>query len=299
MKKLTLLTLFILTQSALVYGSYEYTLLNFSNSTERTQSEILNETGLSTNDIAPFDCKHPERFDLFFNFQQVNTKADSLVIVDRKKNYIYKNQSLYNSRGRLVRKPKGFLRETFNALREMEKFPETATLVKNLQQSLFKTYILLGGNRYKPNTPEERNSYHMNHSMMAVNLDDLKPFVEKMPFHQIGNPGQVGWNPATKAKFMEADGVMRTVPKPVVLAHELMHAYDALRGMLDRRFVVSDELEQTTVAEFRAVYLENTFRKHLGGKYRRFYSHSDGAKKDLLDENDQPILLPTPCVKWL
>ena len=81
----------------------------------------------------------------------------------------------------------------------------------------------------------------------------------------------------------------------------MYHAYDGMRGLLDRRFVKSDELEFQPVAEYRAVRFENIMRKHYGGLYRRFYSTPSDLSsiKDMLDEYEEPIVIPTPCIGWL
>ena len=85
----------------------------------------------------------------------------------------------------------------------------------------------------------------------------------------------------------------------IILAHEMYHAYDGMRGLLDRRFVKSDTHEFQPVCEYRAVRLENSLRKSLGYKYRKFYSHTEGSDQDMLDDNGEPIKIPTPCINWL
>lgn len=283
-------------------SEYEYTLLNFSSSRERTEAEILKESGLERGELDFARCDRAERFQpLFWDFA-TNLQKDSLKIEADGKKYFYREGRLYLENGDLARRIKGsFLKETMNSLKTMEKFELTRNLLRQMESSHYPVIVLKGGNRYSPHMPGERSGIHMNNATMVYNLADKKPLVDGMIFDRIGYGGHVYWSPAlvAKSKFMEADGVERVAPKEVVLAHELMHAYDAIRGLLDRRFVQSKVLEQTTVAEFRAVYLENYMRKNMGGEYRRFYSYSDGAVKDLLDDNDEPILLPTPCIDWL
>jgi hypothetical protein len=74
-----------------------------------------------------------------------------------------------------------------------------------------------------------------------------------------------------------------------------------MRGLLDRRFVKSDEHEFQPVAEYRAVRMENILRHALGYQNRRFYSYTKGdtEHKDMLDQNGETIVLPTPCVSWI
>lgn len=278
----------------------EYSLINFSSARVRGEQEILQETGFSPWALDFARCTNPRRFDLFYSPQTENPKADSLRIMVDEQTYIYRAGSLYHLAGeRIEVYESSFLKATMNALKEMEKFLVSKTLLRQLERAPFSNIIKKGGNRYSPHQAPERPGWHMNHATMVVNLADLRPLVEGLIFQQMGNAGEVYWNPQIKSKFMEADGVMRFPPPAVVLAHELMHAYDSVRGMLDRRFIQSETMEQTTVAEFRATYIENQMRKDLGGEYRRFYFYQEGSDKDLLDQNDELILVPTPCISWL
>ena len=103
------------------------------------------------------------------------------------------------------------------------------------------------------------------------------------------------------AKFVESDYKEREVNVDIILAHEMYHAYDGMRGLLDRRFIKADELEFQPVAEYRAVRFENIMRKNYGGLYRRFYSTPSDLNsiKDMLDKYEEPIVIPTPCIEWL
>jgi hypothetical protein len=75
----------------------------------------------------------------------------------------------------------------------------------------------------------------------------------------------------------------------------MYHAFDSIRGLLDMRFVSGENYEYQLASEYRAVYFENLMREELGIKFRKYYgSHSEWA--DVLDENDRPILIPSPCL---
>src|SRR5690606_10353523 len=109
------------------------------------------------------------------------------------------------------------------------------------------------------------------------------------------------WEPQSYATFVEEDLRERAVPTAIALAHEMFHAYDAVRGLLDRRFVEHAELEFIPLAEYRASYFENVLRKNMGHKYRKFYGNSANRESsvDLLNKEGKPIFLPTPCISWL
>ena len=142
----------------------------------------------------------------------------------------------------------------------------------------------------------------MNNAQMIQNLDDLKPSIERLPFDQIGSGGRIFWNPNVHTKFVEKDLVKRKVHPEVILAHEMWHAYDSLRGLLDRRFISSEEIEFNPVSEVRAVYFENLFREERGYQYRKFYSSNpDDSKstRDLLNDLGKPLFFPAPCIKWI
>lgn len=282
--------------------AHEYELLNFSSSTPRTSEEILKETNKTIKDIAQYSCTNPERFELFANTTIQNMKKDSLRIISKKlnKNFIYIDGSLFTEDYKPVAKLKDkFLKTTLQTLKRLNSIPESRRLIEELQFAPMPFYIKLGGNRYSPNMASERSNLHGNEAGFVSYMDELRPMIDRMPFQLIGYGGMIFWNPKTVAEFMEADGVMRKVDTDLILAHEMYHAYDGMRGLLDRRFVKSDELEFQPVCEFRAVRMENILRKSFGYEYRQYYSYSKEDKRDMLDDNGEPVILPTPCIKWL
>lgn len=280
----------------------EYELRDFSNSRPRGVQELLLETGLSIEQLRPFKCSNESRNKLFHTTGLSNINSDSIIIIgDNEKNYFYKNSSLYNANGKRVRFfIDSYTRQVLSALKKLSRTNSGAVLVRELQQSIYPVYIKKGGNRFQANYPSQRAAIHSNDAQMIYSLDELRPMVERMPFGQIGYGGIVYWNPNLKAKFIEDDGVKREVDSAIVLGHELYHAYDAIRGLLDRRFVFSDVLEQEPVCEFRAVRLENQLRKELGLHYRKYYSNDPyDTSKSMLDKTGKPIIIPAPCVHWL
>lgn len=282
--------------------AHEYTLINFSSAPVRTEEAILKETKKTRKDLAKYSCTNPERFELFANTTIQNMKKDSLRIISKKlnKNFIYIDGSLFTEDYKPVTKLKDkFLKIALQTLKRLETVPESRRLIEELQFAPMPFYIKLGGNRYSPNMAHERPNLHGNEAGFVSHMDDLRPMIDRMPFELIGYGGMILWNPKTVAEFMEADGKMRKVDTDLILAHEMYHAYDGMRGLLDRRFVQSEELEFQPVCEFRAVRMENTLRKAFGYEYRQYYSYSEEDKRDMLDDNGEPVVLPTPCIKWL
>ncbi len=78
----------------------------------------------------------------------------------------------------------------------------------------------------------------------------------------------------------------------IALAHELYHAYDISRGLLDQRMIKDDILANAAVAEFRGVYFENLVRKDLGYPLRESYGDNGTLVID-----GQPVWMQLPCIK--
>jgi hypothetical protein len=294
-------TITLLLLSTQAFG-HDYKLISFSSTAFRTEQAILTETNKTKKDLVQYSCSNPERFKLFANTTIQNMKKDSLRILSKKlgKTFIYNNGTLSTLDYKPVKKiTDKFLKIAVKTLKRLETVPESRRLIEELQFAPRPFFIKLGGNRYSPNNPTERTYTHGNEAGFVSFMDELRPMIEKLPFNLIGFGGLIMWNPNTKAKFMEADGKMRQVDTDLILAHEMYHAYDGMRGFLDRRFVESDDLEFQPVCEFRAVRMENSLRKSFGYEYRQYYSYSETDPKDMLDDSGEPIILPTPCIKWI
>ncbi|PIN84323.1 MAG: hypothetical protein COV65_01295 [Nitrosopumilales archaeon CG11_big_fil_rev_8_21_14_0_20_33_24] len=254
--------------------------------------------------IEKFRCDDEARYDLFSHTPAQNMAKDSLKILDGNDiAYTYDNGKLFDSNNREVSKVKDkFLKLALKTLSRLSSIPETRQLVEELQFSPNPFFIKLGGNRYSPNAAGERMNTHGNNAGFISMLDELKPMVDGLPFDRIGFGGFIYWNPQTKASFVEEDNVERQVDTDLILAHEMYHAYDGMRGLLDRRFVQSEgeeKLEFQPICEYRAVRMENITRKALGYKYRRYYGGQAGDAQDMLDEHNEPEVMPTPCINWL
>lgn len=280
-----------------------YELISFSNSRVRTVDEILTETSKTKDELKKFKCDNQDRYELIAQAPMQNMAKDSLKILTKKEIVqTYSEGKLYNTDGNEIIKVKDrFTKLALKAIRRLEAIPEARGIIEELQASPFPFYIKLGGNRYLPNYPGQRSNLHGNDAGFISMLDELKPMVDKMPFGQIGFGGFIYWHPKTVAAFIEEDYKERNVDVDLILAHEMYHAYDGMRGLLDRRFVDGEDYEFQPVCEFRAVRFENIIRKAFGYKYRRYYSkpYVPNGPKDMLDHNSEPIVIPTPCIKWI
>ena len=298
MKTLSTLLAFLV-----ISPTFAYELINFSSSRVRTIDEVLTETGKSKEELQKFNCNNPERYELIGQTPMQNMAKDSLKILTKKEVVqTYSQGKLYDVDGKEIIKVKDkFTKIALKTLARLEAIPEARAIIEELQASPYPFYIKLGGNRYLPHAMGERSGMQMNNAGFISMMDELRPMVEKMPFSKIGFGGFIHWNPKTQAAFIEEDYKERDVDTDLILAHEMYHAYDGMRGLLDRRFVKSDTHEFQPVCEYRAVRFENLMRKAFDYKYRRFYSKPQQLQtpKDMLDDNNEPIVIPTPCINWI
>lgn len=287
---------------ATISQAADYELLYFAGGPVRSPNEILNETDTKLEQLSAFHCDNEKRFNIFNDTTAPNPNSDSLKIEGSdKKIYTYINGRVIGPKKTMKHKKikDKFVKAVKAALDKISKIKMGKELITRLQSAYAPFYIQYGRNQYNPAHLNERTNTNGNDSIFVMALDELRPMVERMPFSQIGFTGRINWNHNLRPKLVESDYVEREANPALSLAHEMMHAYDGMRGLLDRRMVWGDKFEGTTIAEYRAVRFENIMRKELGQKYRRFYSASDNHDKDMLDDNDEPIIMPTPCIKWL
>ena len=105
------------------------------------------------------------------------------------------------------------------------------------------------------------------------------------------------WHPTKEILSIESDGKKRATDKTVSLAHELFHAWDSVRGLLDMRMVKGEHYSFESVVEYRGVWFENQIRQELGFLYRKYYSdpHVENSP-DLLDDSGEPVYIPHVCL---
>lgn len=155
-----------------------------------------------------------------------------------------------------------------------EKSPNAAELIRRLKSSPHKVYAEISKSRNFVNL-KVFDKYEHNNAHGIANLESsfLMLEHEKVPLNQLGGSSIITWNPS-----LFGNSKMQAI----ALAHELYHAYDAARGLLDFRLVTGKGYETADVREYRAVYFENLVRKDLGVKPRLRYSESsEGTLKNL------------------
>ncbi len=145
-----------------------------------------------------------------------------------------------------------------------------------------------GANNSARILPTSKNKACSNIDASMVTFFDGKKAFENLlesclSRQELGSASVVNWAPHASRQ---------TAFNQISLAHELYHAYDITRGLLDHRFVMHKKLQRTEVREYRAVYFENQVRKELGYALR----HQYGSNPGVMVINNEPVWIQRPCI---
>lgn len=286
MNKLILI-LSLLISTTVLAKSYSY-ISFFESNKLRTRQELLSMQAKAQTFLDKFSCT-VFRDDLFSNDFQVNPKADSLKILTSKGEIITYNQ---NTVGRGA-----FSNRVIKALKKLEVSIIGRSLIQRLKTSPFPLWIKSGGNRFDPRSFKQRPMFGLNEAGALTTFITKRLQVDRLEFKTWGSGGFVLWDSRKEYPAMESDGISRKTPTYIALGHELYHAYDSIRGFLDRRMIKGEGYEFQPVIEYRAVYFENLLRNEAGRKYRKYYSPpSKAVIGSMLNEKGEPIFIPTDCL---
>jgi RHS repeat-associated protein len=212
----------------------------------------------------------------------VDINGDSLWIAHKGNNYLYNDGKLYNKDGsQFDGKMKGFLKQTVNALNQMNATEIGSSMLRDLSSSTNNFYIVQNsGNEFK----DDRKSINASYAQQ-INTDDS--FQHLRPAPNGGAGGTIYWNPKG-ASVWTTKGYQSNATTN--LGHELFHAYDANNGLMDGR--LDQNLKRN---EWQASYRENLLRGELKLPYREYYrsESNNGVISPLapriLDVNNNPI----------
>lgn len=268
----------------------DYTLQQAENHHYRdyTREEMVSRFGENGKILPHYQCNGKDEFDPFWPAVRQNEKEDSLRIrlYKSEEMIVYRKGNYYKLNGKPERNLSDrFVKYVKDALEKIEAVPEGAALLRHLERSHFPLTITFGGNMFNPKEekgPPYKGIYMAN--ALAI-LDHGRMSSENILFYDIGVGGDISWNPKTEG-----------LPPYVALAHEMYHAFDSIRGLIDMRFVVGEHYEHAFVSEYRAVWFENIFRKAEGLPYRTHYGQ-ESSGPGLLDEHGEPRKMPSPCLK--
>ena len=237
--------------------------------------------------LPKYICNGVDEFN-FYWMPRSNPFANSLKVqllnVDEKLTYQGGKYFLANGQ-EVLEQSNSFVLDLIPVMKKLELIPETNKLLRLLEQAPYNVTIKLGGNSFNPKEENGRSYIGIYMANAMAILDHGRMTSENVPFYDIGIGGNINWNPNTLG-----------IPGAVTLAHEMTHALDSVRGILDMRFVVGESFEMAFVSEYRAVFIENITRKASGIDYRTHYGDDDGGP-GVLDENGEPRFISSPCLK--
>jgi Effector protein len=282
----------------------KYALILPENEHFRTWTALELKSKITVNqDLIELNVCNGDEKKLLPNLLKENSKKDSLKIkaVSDGSIYTYIDEKIFDDKTNEIKISKikdRFVKETLLLLSQLQKIPQGARLIGLLQKSLYSLTLVSNsfprfemiGSSGKPNMGFEEGTA-IQHFVTLRKTGQIQ-----IPFSQFGCGGNINYNPKMKMQNIESDDIKRDVPAVVMLAHELFHGFDGVRGLMDRRFVDGLQMESNEVSEFRATYFENQIRKAIGRKYRKYYSENK-LGDSLLDKNNQPYLFPTPCLR--
>lgn len=283
---LTVLMTLLITSSE----AQDYTLYQAENSTyqDYTRAELMSRLGPESALLTGHTCDSKNEHDFFWPGVRSNPERTSLRIraYQSEQLIVYREGKFLTVDGQ----PESDLSNIFvghvvGALKKIEAFPEGQRLLRELEKSHHPLTIVHGGNSFNPHDNTGR-SYHGIYQANALAIfSHGRMSNEDIAFKSIGAGGKIGWNPKASA-----------FPAHVALAHEMYHAFDSVRGLLDMRFVMGEKYEQAFVSEYRAVYMENLARRAVGFKLRTHYGE-DPVGPGMLDEAGEPRMMPSPCLR--
>ena len=286
MKKILLLTLLVSLHS-MAQENIERVQYENDHYRDYTREEMSARFGENAALLPLYACHGINEFNPFW-MPRINAAATSLKIqlYNETERLTYQNGKLTNEDGSPAESNSNlFVQKVMPILRKLEKIPEAAKVLRALEMAPFNLTIKHGGNSF---TPKEENGRAYQGIYMAnalAFLNNGRMTSEDIPFYDIGVGGMINWNAKDE-----------TLPGEVTLIHEMYHALDSARGILDMRFVKGEGYESAMVSEHRAVFFENTVRAAVGIDYRTHYGNAHEGP-GMLDANGNPRFISSPCLK--
>lgn len=303
MKK-NLLILFLIFSSTLFAQDYEIHRSEASDYRDWSWDEMTEVLGESKALLPHYVCNGRDEFDPYLSPLRMNPAGDSLKIKNNTTNklYTYQQGKYFDESGKEVSAfSDAFTKYVASALSRFEKLESASRMLRLLEKSYFPLTITLGNNSFNPKTPKGKNWSGILRAQAITFLKTLRlsNVQDSHPFNDVGVGGEIKWHPKLKVSTVEADGVKRDLDNDLALAHEMYHAFDSIRGLLDMGLIHGQGYEWQSVLEYRAVWFENQVRKELGLHYRKYYTDPGEGKRNtrgMLDDNGEPILIPSPCL---
>ena len=215
--------------------------------------------------------------------------GDSLRIDDKNLSLLYIDGKLYRQNGiQYTDKLKGFTQKVVSALDELRKSTEGASMISELQSSSNNFVIKDGASEFKASNVTKAYAQQIQNDPSATAQKEA--LLNKGIDLSGGSGGTISWN-SYGAVLATSEGGQ--VSKETDLAHEMFHALDANRGLLDSRS--ENGIKRS---EWQAVFRENILRKQLRRPLRTHYRTNkdqdgnfvEGSGPSMLSDENKPIL---------
>lgn len=215
----------------------------------------------------------------FFSWGHINPGNSNSVI--------YYDGVLYNKDGNVFTENNEFLKQCMNAISEIRKSSIGDKMVSTLQSSSNMFTIMYGDDDYTPLKVDRNKAY----ASQIKSDPQYSALLEASDNLEGGAGGIITWS-YYGAKIPTTEGIL--INSRMDLAHELSHALDSDRGLLDNR-----EEQGVPRLEWRAVRNENLIRGQLGLPLRTHYQIKTNSKGEciggagpkMLTDDNQPLPL--------
>lgn len=271
-----------------------------------TSAELLERLGVTREDLEPYRCDGKREYAVLPELLRTNPLGDSLRVqlyspdaeFGSSEILIYRQGTFYKRNGNPAGKwlrSNPFVVHVEAALEKLAALPTGKVLLDRLAHSPYPLTIRFGRPHFGATNDKGEDNHGMEMATAIQYLVTLRRADYGFQFNRIGTGGYIDFNPKLQAEFIEADDVKRPALPHTVLAHEMFHAFDGIRGLFDRRLIKGAAYETTEVMEYRGTYMENQIRTESGLQFRKYYGQTPSTGS-LLGDDGKPMLLPTPCL---
>lgn len=262
--------------------------------TDHTLDLATTRLHVSRADLTPYQCDGKQEYTLLPALLHSSSAGTSLRIKASQSESTVVYQSTVNAVAELSTDP--FVEIAFEALKKIASLPSGKVLLDRLEHSPYPLTITGGDTRFVAYDDAGKAYWGTAMAQAIQSLTTLRWEDGPMQFDHIGAGGRIRFDPKAEIINIESDGEERVGLSYVNLAHEMFHAFDAIRGLYDGRIVDGPAYEIAAVTEYRASYFENRIREESGLHYRKYYGDGTDGTGSLLDENGRPKLIPSPCL---
>lgn len=212
---------------------------------------------------------------------------DIIIIGNKNQQLKYENGSLYNKDGSsYTGKVDRFTQKTVDALGQIAKGKEGADMISELQSSKNVFTIEKGDSKFDQSDTNKAYSNQM--ATDPAYAGSFETLTKLGTDFTGGSGGAVKWD--FSGGLLSTVNGMRT-NSTTDLAHEMFHALDSNRGLLDDR-----RESGVKRSEWQAVFRENNLRGQLGQPLRNFYQNTvdengvkSGAGPSMLNSSNNNV----------